>query len=184
MEKAPGWAPYLLYLLPSQNGPTPGAKPSEAMTGLPWTSEEPVSPDSPHPQPCLQLPQCDCPHPLSPPCCATSVSAVQVGGAQTQGRRGIFRGGGRTGEVPKSSQRRREAGEDGTGWGGRWSTDRTGESNGKEVCAGLERGHPQEERPRMLGRWGASGGPGRRSLGPPGPIITLGAWGKKVTQDR
>lgn len=31
-------------------------KPSEAMTGLLWTSKEPVSPDPPHPQLCLQLP--------------------------------------------------------------------------------------------------------------------------------
>ena len=167
MEKAPGWAPYLLYLLPSQNGPTPGAKPSEAMTGLPWTSEEPVSPDSPHPQLCLQLPQCDCPHPLSPPCRATSVSAVQMGGAQTQGRRGIFQGGGRTGEVPKSSQRRREAGEDGTGLGG---------------------SGPQTEQERAMGRRHVQGsrgathrkrGPGRWADGGLQVGLVGGLWGHR-----
>ena len=57
MGKTQGWPSYLLYLLPSQSGPTPGAKPSEATTGLPWTSKEPVSPDPPHPQLCLQLSQ-------------------------------------------------------------------------------------------------------------------------------
>lgn len=42
----------------------------------------------------------------------------------------------------------------------------------------------KEERPRTLGRWGAASGPGRGPPGPPGPIITFGAWGKKMTQDR
>lgn len=154
MEKAPGWAPYLLYLLPSQSGPTPGAKPSEAVTGLPWTSEEPVSPDPPHPQPCLQLPQCDCPRP-SEPTLSCHICVSSAGGwSPNTGQMGHLEGWRGTGEVPKSSQRRREAGEDGMGWGGRRSTDRTGESNGKEACAGLERGRPQGREAQDAGQMG------------------------------
>ena len=96
MGKTQGWPSYLLYLLPSQSGPTPGAKPSEATTGLPWTSKEPVSPDPPHPQLCLQLSQRDCPRPSEPTLsCHICVSCAGEWSPNT-GQMGHFagRGGG------------------------------------------------------------------------------------------
>lgn len=72
------------------------------------------------------------------------------------------------------------------GWGGGGGGPQTEleRAMGRRHVQGSRGAAHKDERPRTLGRWGAAGGPGRRSLGPPGPIITLGAWGKKVTQDR
>lgn len=126
---------------------------------------------------------CDCPSVavpalLSPSCHATSVLAVQVSRAQTQGRWSIL---GVTGEVPNSSHKRREAGEGGG------STDlgcvrQTGESNG-EKAQHFSTGRTHEGPPtrkRVPGCW-ADRGPQAGLVGGPwgqgGPSRLVNARG-------